>query len=136
MDHVAIMKKTLGFLPKILSGEKTIESRWYQTKRAPWGKIKVGNTVYFKNSGELVTARATVSRVLQFENLTPKKTAAILKEYGPQIGLSKIGEPKKYCILVFLENPQSVKPIEVDKTGFGSMSAWLTGPSRRLFRSS
>ena len=27
MDHVAIMKKSLGLTRKILSGEKTIESR-------------------------------------------------------------------------------------------------------------
>ncbi|MEI7477466.1 MAG: hypothetical protein WCJ81_02865 [bacterium] len=39
MDHVAIMKKSRKLIPKIVSGEKTIESRWYQTKRAPWNTV-------------------------------------------------------------------------------------------------
>lgn len=45
MDHVAILRKDWKLLPKILSGEKTIESRWYQTKRGSYNKIKEG-TLY------------------------------------------------------------------------------------------
>lgn len=33
MEHVAIMKKSWGLTRKILSGEKTIESRWYRFRR-------------------------------------------------------------------------------------------------------
>lgn len=52
MHHVAIMKPSWKLIPKILSGEKTIESRWYQTRRAPWNGIAAGDVVYFKDSGE------------------------------------------------------------------------------------
>lgn len=129
------MKKSWGMIPKILSGEKTIESRWYKTRRAPWGKIKVCETVFFKNSGEPVTIKATVVKVFQFLNLTPKRVREILEKFGKEDGISKekilyfakLFVDKKYCLLIFLKNPQKVKPFEVNKTGFGAMSAWLSG---------
>ena len=58
MDHVATMRKSWEFLPKILSGEKTIESRWLKNKSVPWGRVCIGDTIYFKNTGEPVTAKA------------------------------------------------------------------------------
>ena len=127
------MKKSWGLIPKIISGEKVIESRWYQSKRAPWGKIKIGDTVYFKNSGELVSAKAEVLKVLEFENLTPKKVGEILNKYGINDGISKKELPKffklfkdkKYCLLIFLKNPEEIKLFDVNKNGFGMMSAWL-----------
>jgi len=42
MDHVAIMKRSWGLIPKILSGEKTIESRWYKKRIPPWNRISKG----------------------------------------------------------------------------------------------
>lgn len=134
MVHVAYMKKSWGMIPKILSGEKTIESRWYQTKRAPWGKITAGEAVYFKNSGEPVTIKAKVRKVLEFESLTPGKIKEILEKFGKQDGIEKekisffaeLFKNKKYCLLIFLKNPRKVKPFDIDKTGFGAMCAWIT----------
>lgn len=168
MDHVAIMRKSWGLLPKILSGEKTIESRWYMARYAPWNRIEKGDIVYFKNSGEPVTVKAEVSKVMQFvlrhtelvsgsknieyrsfdfttfsshecgsaqddtktENSTVKQ---ILKRFAKADGIEKEDIPKyyqlfkdkKYCILVFLSDPQKVKPFEIDKSGFGAMCAWI-----------
>ena len=74
MNHVAIMNKRFGdLIPKILSGEKKIESRWSKNKISPWNKIKVGDVVYFKNSGGPVVAMAEVSRVEQFEKKNLRK---------------------------------------------------------------
>ncbi|OHB24182.1 MAG: hypothetical protein A2542_01445 [Parcubacteria group bacterium RIFOXYD2_FULL_52_8] len=134
MHHVAIMKKSWGLVSKILSGEKTIESRWYKNKSAPWGKIQTGDTVWFKNSGEPVTVRAIVSKVLTFEGLTQGKVRTLLEEYGGQDGLTKPDIPhyfelfqdKKYCLLIFLEKTEKVAPFAVAKKGFGAMAAWLT----------
>lgn len=133
MDHVAIMKHSWGLLPKILSGQKKIESRWYQTKHIPWGKIKSGETIYFKDSSQPVSVKAQVQKVISFSDLTPQKVQQILNKYGKDDGIEKNQIPKfynlfkdkKYCLLIFLKNPQAVKPFEIDKTGFGSMSAWL-----------
>jgi len=133
MEHVAIMKKSWGLTDKILSGQKKIESRWYKNKARPWDKIKKGDTVYFKNSGEPVKIKAEVSGVMQFEDLTPKLVKDIFNKYGKDDGIEKTDfseffemfKNKKYCLLVFLKNPVEIKPFEIDKTGFGAMSAWI-----------
>lgn len=128
------MKKSWGLTGKILSGKKKIESRWYLNKSVPWNKIKAGETVYFKDSGEPVTIKAEVKKVLQFSDLTPIKVDEIIKSYSDDDGIEK-GETlgfyerfknKKYCLLVFLKNPQKIEPFGIDKKGFGNMAAWIT----------
>lgn len=128
------MRKSWELTEKILSGEKKIESRWYSVKYKPWGCIKKGEVVYFKDSGEPVKIKAEVNNVLQFADLTPKKVKEILGEYGKDDGIEKEKTAefferfkyKKYCMLIFLKNPQQIEPFEIDKTGFGAMSAWIT----------
>lgn len=134
MDHLAIMKKSWGLTPKILSGQKKIESRWYRSKYAPWGSINKGDNVYFKDSGELVSVKAKVEKVITFSDLTPEKVNHILNKYGEDDGIEKdkiqkffeLFKDKNYCLLIFLKNPSKIKPFKVNKSGFGMMSAWLT----------
>ena len=137
MDHVAIMRKNWHLIPKILSGEKTIESRWYMSKFAPWNRIKAGETIYFKNAGEPVTVKATVDRVFQYENYDQYQLQCILDLYGGSKGICfysplpevfEWAKNRKYCLLIFLKNPQKIPPFEIDKTGFGNACAWLTVP--------
>lgn len=128
------MRKSWNLTEKILTGEKTIESRWYFKRNKPWNNIKRGDVIYFKNSGEPIKIRAIASKILQIDNLNPKKVKNILQIYGPAGGIdkTKIGEyyekfkNKSYCLLIFLKNAKTISPFEIDKTGFGSMSAWLT----------
>lgn len=134
MQHVAIMKKSWGFLPKMLSGEKRIESRWYISRYAHWNKIKRSETVYFKNSGEPVTLEARVEKIKQFENLTPRQVKKIINRYGHSDGIAlndkrkfyKLFKHKKYCILIFLSDIKKIRPFNIDKSNFGMMSAWIT----------
>lgn len=133
MQHIAIMKKSWGLTEKILSGQKKIESRWYMLKCRPWDSVKAGDTVYFKNSGEPVKIKVTVSKVSQFSDLTAAKVRAILRRYGHADGIEREKIPefferfrnKRYCVLVFLKNPVAIQPFEIDKTGFGAMAAWM-----------
>src|SRR3989338_6882235 len=133
MEHLAIMRKSWGLTKKILSGEKKIESRWYKSKYPPWNKIKEGELVYFKDSGEPVSIKAEVEKVLQFSDLTPNKVKQILKNYGKDDGISEnkiieffeLFKDKKYCILIFLKNPHVIEHFRINKKGFGLMSAWI-----------
>lgn len=134
MEHLAIMRKSWGLTDKILDGRKKIESRWYSVKYKPWDGIKEEETVYFKDSGGLVRIKAKVGKVMQFSGMTPGKVKEILDKYGDDDGIEKEKIPefferfknKKYCILIFLKNPEEIKPFDVNKTGFGAMSAWIT----------
>jgi len=72
--------------------------------------------------------------VIQFSDLTPEKVKEILYQYGQAdgLGIDKIPEffemfkNKKYCMLIFLKNPLKIEPFEIDKSGFGAMSAWIS----------
>lgn len=130
MHHVAILKKEWKLLDKIVSGKKTVESRWYVSKVAPWGKISAGDVVFFKESGSPVSAKANVEKIIQ-EELTPSKVKALMEKYGKAICVRdeaefiKNNEKKKYGMLIFLKDAAKVEPFDIDKKGFGLMSAWL-----------
>jgi hypothetical protein len=133
MDHVAIMNPRWKLLPKILSGEKRIESRWYVRKCDPWDNISGGDRVYFKDAGKPVSLVAEVEKVLQISDLSLERVTEILHEYGRLTGLGLEEIPryikefgdKKYCLLIFLRNPQTIPPFDINKAGYGMGSAWL-----------
>ena len=130
MEHLAILSKPGKLLAKILSGEKTIESRWYKFKKTPYGHIAVNDIIYFKESGEPVSAKAKVSKVLFFDKLNEDKIRRLLEEYGSRLGvylsyLEKVKD-KNFCTLIFLENVEKIEPFEINKKGFGLMAAWIS----------
>ena len=137
MDHVAVMRPSWGLTQKILTGEKSIESRWYRFRRAPFGAIHTGDWVYFKNAGKPVAFRARVRSVLEFSDLCPEEVNALLVSYGRADGILPEDVPeyfqrfkdRRYCLLVFLEGPESVVPFSINKAGFGSMASWISVPA-------
>lgn len=134
MDHIAIMNKQWKLIPKILSKEKTIETRWYLHRRDPWNKIMQGDIVYFKDAGCPVTAKAIVEKVLQYDHYSQEQLKDIIAKYG---GKGQIyfedtieeefewAKDKNYAILIFLKNPEPVKPFDINKQGYGNACAWL-----------
>src|SRR3989338_5199596 len=133
MNHVAILDQKRKLLAKIIAGEKTIESRWYKAKVTPWDRIKKGEVVYFKESGEPVSVRAEVSEVLQFylpcvdvRELLDKYAKAICFTTTDRGKLVEWCSERKYCVLIRLKDVQQIEPFEIDKTGFGNMAAWIT----------
>ena len=133
MQHIAIMQKTWGLTEKIATGHKTIESRWYNIKYPPWGKITPGDTIYFKNTGQPITIRAQATKILTFANLTPQQVHALLQQYGPACGIEPDQLPtyyhrfqhKRYAILIFLTNPQRIAPINIDTASFSKRASWI-----------
>ena len=118
MKHIAILRQP--FFDMVLSGEKTIESRWAMHKVAPYGKIKSGDKILLKETGKDVTAVAVARRVEFFE-LTPSLVDEIRVQYGKEIGTDKFEDwqatrQKKYCTLIWLKNVRKVEPIKVKRS--------------------
>lgn len=130
------MNPKLGFIDKILNGAKIIETRWYKHKITPWYKIASGDEIYFKNSGQDVTAKALVEKVVFVDNLSPDLVNKLIEKHFQQIGLSdgikdkfiKKHQDKNYAILIWLKSPNSLTPFKINKSGFGNAAAWLTLP--------
>ncbi len=133
MEHLAIMKKSWNLTHKILAGKKKIESRWYKNKYPPWNKIKTGETIYFKDSGNPVKIKAEVNKVLQFSKQNQEKVKEILDKYGNNDGIEdeniskffELFKDKKYCMLIFLKNPTKINSFNINKKGYGMMSSWI-----------
>lgn len=118
MQHIAILKQP--FFDMVLSGEKTIESRWSMVKVAPYKKVSVGDKILLKETGKDVTATANVKKV-QFYELTPEIIEDIRIKYGKQIGTDKFEDwkstlQKKYCTLIWLDEVTPVEPIKVKRS--------------------
>lgn len=126
--------KNNGFIEKIESGEKTIESRWYKSKKPPYDLVKPNDQVYFKKSGKEVTLTSKVLKVIQLDELNEKKFKEILNTYGKEIGIEKgkinkfflSVKDKKYCVLMFLSSVKHINPFKITKKGYGNMSAWIS----------
>ncbi len=140
MHHVAIMNPKTCPAEGVISGRKTIESRWYKTRRAPFRAVQPNDVIYFKESGKPVTAMAVVSRVIEIEDLTSKKIQEVIKYYGDKMDikdkksfLEKIKDTR-YCILIFLRKPKHIKPFHISKKGFGSAAAWLVVENIKIIK--
>ncbi len=118
MKHIAILRQP--FYGMVLNGTKTIESRWGMNKCAPFGKIKVGDVIYIKQTGKPVTAKA-VAKEVKFYTLTPKLVEEIRIKYGKLIGTDKFEDwettlNKKYCTLIWLDKVEKIPPMQVPRS--------------------
>lgn len=134
MDHVAILKASWKLIPEIINGNKTIETRWYMQKRLPWNRIKKGDQIFFKDAGKPVQVQAVISKITQIE-VTDDFQADILIDQiwqkdivFPKLipELQKYISGKRYGIIVEFENAIEVPAFDIDKSGYGLQSAWLS----------
>ncbi|MEK6889043.1 MAG: ASCH domain-containing protein [Nanoarchaeota archaeon] len=129
MDHIAILSKQSKLLDKILSGKKTIESRWSKHKIAPFGRISAGDTIYLRETGSPVVGKARAGRVEFYQDLTDERIEKLLKQYGTQLGVgieyAKQLRGRLYCTLIHLTNIERITPFKVNKAGYAIASGWM-----------
>ena len=83
MIHVAIIHKR--YLNAILAGEKTIEARLSKIRTEPFGRVKKGERIYFKQSSGPFRATAIIRRVKSFDDLSPSRVRTMRREYNTGI---------------------------------------------------
>ena len=83
-EHVAIVHPWVA--EALLTGTKTIESRFSRDKRPPFGRIAKGEDLYFRVAGGGYAVRAIVKKVQCFDDLTPELIAGIEAEHRDAIG--------------------------------------------------
>ena len=81
--HLVIFKKS--YLDAILTGRKTVESRFYQTNQKHLSQINPGDKLFLKASSGPVTAEATVADVKFYDNLNPALIEQIKAKHNKQI---------------------------------------------------
>jgi len=130
--HLVILKKP--YLEAILAGRKQIESRFTKTKRAHFGRVLPGDTLFLKESSGPVCAAATVAAVKNFQNLTPGQIIKLKQEYNRQIcGSDEYWQSKADCkfgLLVWLEEIQPMEPVQIGKKDW---RAWVVLTEKENF---
>ena len=118
MYHVAILKKSWHLGEKIANGKKIVESRWYKTKHTPWDKIRTGDVIFFKESGDPVRLKATAKKVDQNKVLNNKYALELMNKYKvADLGTEEISgvirnyiTDKNYAIFVSVESVGEIIP--------------------------
>ncbi len=122
--HLVILKKL--YLDKILNGSKHVELRLTRTKCPPFDSVKVGDTLFLKQSSGPVCAIARAGSVKQFSNLTPSKIADLKTEYNHLIGGAKdywkLKSDSRFATLIWLKNIKTIKPVRIYKKDW---RAWV-----------
>lgn len=115
MKHLVILKQP--YFDMLLSGEKTVESRWSMHKIAPYNKVSVGDVLYLKETGKNVKYKCLVSDVKFFE-LDKEKVDFIKEKYNKYIRIKDFSEcyKKNYCTLIWVSNIETIKEMKVKRS--------------------
>jgi ASC-1-like (ASCH) protein len=124
MEHLMIVQKK--YFNLIISGKKTIETRWSRNKITPYKKVKIGETILIKESGKPITYKAIIKDA-KFYDLKVTSDLGFLTKYNKEICLNEIKnikefEERNYCTLIFLEKIESIKPTPYKSNGSAFIS--------------
>jgi ASC-1-like (ASCH) protein len=122
--HLVILKKP--YLDAILAGRKTIESRFYQTKRKWLSQVNAGDRIFLKASSGPVMATATIAELKSFDNLTAPQITQLRQQYNQKIlGDQQYWRGKmnsRFGILVWLKDVCPITPRFIRKADW---RAWV-----------
>jgi len=120
------MKKHLAIfvgsaIDDILSGKKTIESRFSLGRVLPYGQVSKDDVILLKKSGGEVFGQVIVDNVLYYDNLTKESIKILRKEYDRGLCTSDdywfSKSKSRFGTLIFLKNPERfLSPIKIHKT--------------------
>lgn len=113
--HLAIMD--LSTIESILSGKKTIETRFSKHKISPFGQVGIGDLVYLKPPGKEIAGQFRVKKVFSFEGLTKEDMDKISVDFGSQIGSVLQKDDVKFGTLIFISESERLiaSPIKFQK---------------------
>lgn len=104
--HLAILREP--YLSRILTGAKTIESRFLRVRTAPYGCVAAGDILWLKRAGGPVVASAYAARVATFDDLTPARVAALIEQYAAELCLDDDRRHhafhSRYAVFIWLTN--------------------------------
>jgi len=96
------------YLTRVLSGEKTVESRFLRVRAAPFDRVAPGDLLLLKQVGGPIVAAATAAAVRQFADLTPAHVLELTEAFRDELQLNADfaahAQAARYAVLVWLAN--------------------------------
>ena len=141
--HIAVA--TAPYIAKIVGGKKIIESRFTNTRQAPYGRVAVGDVLLFKAPAKGVSAAAWVASVHSAGPLGPRCAYELMLRYADGLALDqefiRAKKDCRYATLIGLQDPVSfpaVPVLKVDRRPWVALAdeqrPSLFSPSRRYCR--
>jgi len=119
MEHLAIMD--LETIEMILSGEKTIESRFSKNNISPFNRVAIGDVVYLKVSGGDVLATFEVAKVELFDDMSASDIRNLKAQYNDRViapdSYWEYKEDASYGTLIYIKNSKRIEPFKIYKKG-------------------
>lgn len=81
--HLAITDRAV--VEAILSGRKSVETRFSKHKIVPFGVVGVGDLVYLKPPGEEIAGQFRVKKVYSFDGLTTDDVEKVFRDFKNEI---------------------------------------------------
>lgn len=131
MDHIVYLDAKANELQKLLDGNKTMIIRGATGRKLPYGRVNIGDVLYFiNNNGEgSVKAKGIVSSVFNSEKMSTQESVELVKKHQDKLQLSenqfKKWGGKRYIVLIGLKLIEETPSFEIDKSEYGNMDDWL-----------
>ncbi len=135
--HLAIFSEP--FLSLMLSGQKTMESRFSINNVIPYRKVLEGDIVFIKKSPGSVIGLFVVGRVEYVSNLTSEKVKLLEKKYGRLLCWNVDADflenksTAKFVTLIDIKKIFMIDPIEIAKVDRTAWSIVKLGLQNTLF---
>lgn len=122
--HLAIMNQP--YLNYILSGKKSIESRFTKVRCSPFREVNNGDILILKESSGDIVAISSIKKVEYYGNLSKNETFEILIKYQSQLAIDKdfieMKKESKYVSLFYIDKTITIPPIKLKKS---DRRAWV-----------
>jgi len=120
--HLAIM--TPHYLDLVLTGKKTIESRFSEKKQIPYNRVEDGDLILFKKSGGDIKGIGWVKQVQYYYNLTPLFIEKLIAKFNDGLCIQpdfiQQKQKSQFATLIWLKNVKPIKPLKSPKKYYGT----------------
>jgi hypothetical protein len=128
--HLAVFAEP--FLSMVLSGAKTIESRFSRNRCAPYGEIGDGDIILLKEVAGPICGLAVARRIWCYDLVT-EPIDRIRHRFGAGIGADDEFWASRadalYATLIELDTPTSIAPVNCEKR---DRRGWVSLRSRQM----
>lgn len=131
MKHIVYLNHKAKELENLKSGNKTMIIRGAMGRRIPYGKVSVGDMLYFiENNGDgLIKAAAEVLDVFNSEKLTKEESAKLVEKHQDKLMLNSVLikrlSGKRYIELFTISNFKELEPFTFNRSKYPKMDDWI-----------
>lgn len=131
MDHVVYLDHKAKELENLRKGTKSMIIRGAMGRKLPYGKVEVGDTLYFiENNGDgFIKASAKVKSVFNSEQLTKEASLKLVEENQNKLQLNSALQKrfggKRYLVFISISEFKEIENFKIDKSSFTNMDDWL-----------